>query len=189
MEAIRLPDGKELVSFAVGNLRTVNNVQYDERDLFKKSVMIKVGIKKVVRTTEEIDRRFYRIIGETESEDIDADGVTVVTATPTLERVFSVTGLAKEIGGVIEKTMRALYKANKVYYDELTDEQSPIYDLSNPYVLLFETYRGDLKTAYQQMKSDVNDIRNSGLTDDEKYSAILAYDWNAVLPVQPLESL
>ena len=188
MDSIRLPDGTEISAFSVGAMRTVGGVQYPERDLFKKSVKVALGIKEVIRTAETIDRKYYQITGETESEEI-VDGVAVVTVTPTVGRLLSVTELAKELGGVIEKTMRALYKANKAYYDELTDDQSPIYDLSNPYVPLFESYRGDLKTAYQQMKSDVNDIRNSGLTDDEKYSAILAYDWAAVLPVQPLDSL
>ena len=57
--------------------------------------------------------------------------------------------------------MRALYKAHKVYYDELTDAESPIFDLAHSYVAEFETYRGDLKAAYNHIKTDVNDIRKT----------------------------
>ncbi len=147
--------------------------------------MLKLGIKRVIRTTEDIDRRYYDVAGETESEAVDADGIPVVTVTPTTSKKYTVTQLAKQIGVIIEDTMRALYKAHKVYYDELTDAESPIFDLAHSYVAEFETYRGDLKAAYNQIKTDVNDIRNSGETDDVKYQQIIDYDWRVQLPAEP----
>lgn len=186
MELIRLPDGNELQSFSFGILRTVAGVQYPERDLFKKSVMLKLGIKSVLRVDEDVDQAFYAITGETESEEI-VDGIAVVTVTPTIQRKFTVTELAKEIGKVIKRTMRGLYKTYKIYYDELTDDQSPIYDLSDSYVIEFETYRTALKAAFNTIKTDINDIRNSGDSDAVKYQNIIDYDWRAKLPDQPGE--
>lgn len=181
---IRLPDGTEKASGALGQLVTIGDVQIPERDLFKRDVMRQFGIKEVVRTEETVDNRFYRVSGLNESEEV-VDGIAVVTVTPTVERRFTVTQLAKQIGDLVEKAIRNLYRLHKVYYDELIDPDSPVYDLSNDFVAAFEGYRAELKTAYQAIKADILDIRDSGETNDVKYSQILAYNWFSKLPTEP----
>lgn len=184
---IRLPDGSELLTYRVGRMRIVDGVQYPERELFKKSVMIARGIKEVIRKQVAFPQ-YFNVTGEAEVEEI-VNGIAVVTVTPTTAPRISVTTLAKAIGGIVRDSIKAFYNANKIRYDELIDADSPIYDLSDPYVADFEGYRAELKTAYETMRADILDIINGGESDAVKFQAILDYDWRLHLPTEPGETV
>lgn len=177
---IRLPDGTEIKTPARGRVRIVDGAQFPERDLFKPSVMAAKGIKRIVR--EGFNAKYFISTGEIEVEAVDPDGVTVATVTPTIQRKMTVAKLAKLLGVAIKAEGLALYYLYKAHYDELTDANGLLHDPVDPYVAEFETYRADLKTAYQAIRSAVLDIVNSGETDAVRYQSLIDFDWSTYWP-------
>ncbi|GAF94929.1 unnamed protein product, partial [marine sediment metagenome] len=109
----------------------------------------------------------------------------VITITPQTEMKYTPIQLGKHIDKQAKADGMSQYLTSKVYYDQVVDVNSPLYDAADPYIADFTAYTATLQTTYQLFNSELTGIVTGGGTDQEKYESLIDYTYADRWPEAP----
>ncbi len=179
-----LPNGKLIKFPSKGRTFMINGVPQPETYLlvWDDITLVNFGIKK--KRDIPYDKEHYISVGINE---VEVNGIWEMRHTLSLK--MTVVQFAKKLGKKIKNEGVAMYKAAKVYHDDVTDPDGLIYDLTDDYIAAFETWRTNMRDIYiNTFTPEVTAIVQGAGTTLEKYQALIDYEYSSRWPIPPEET-